>query len=210
MTTRTPQRCPSTPRSSCPDTADTEALGEQLAAGLRAGDLVVLAGPLGAGKTALVRGLARGLRRGRPGDLADVRDRPRAPARCPAVPACRWCTSTPTGSASRTAGVTAAGADVAAELDDLDLDTDLAGAVVAVEWGEGVAERLAARHLLVRLDRRPDDVRVADRAPPRPAPDPHRDRGSTAAPARRRMPDPARPGATAGPARSATGRCSTR
>jgi tRNA threonylcarbamoyladenosine biosynthesis protein TsaE len=52
-------------------------------------------------------------------------------------------------------------ADVAAELDDLDLDTDLAGAVVVVEWGEGVAERLATRHLLVRLDRRPDDVRVA-------------------------------------------------
>ena len=54
-----------------------------------------------------------------------------------------------------------AAADVAAELDDLDLDTDLERAVVAVEWGEGVAERLAARHLLVRLDRRPDDVRVA-------------------------------------------------
>ena len=54
-----------------------------------------------------------------------------------------------------------AGADVAAELDDLDLDTDLDGAVLAVEWGEGVAERLSARHLLVRLDRRPDDVRVA-------------------------------------------------
>ena len=48
-----------------------------------------------------------------------------------------------------------------AELDDLDLDTDLAEAVVAVEWGEGVAERLAERHVLVRLDRRPDDVRTA-------------------------------------------------
>ena len=45
-----------------PATADTEELGERLAAGLAAGDLVVLAGPLGAGKTALVRGLARGLR----------------------------------------------------------------------------------------------------------------------------------------------------
>jgi tRNA threonylcarbamoyladenosine biosynthesis protein TsaE len=49
----------------------------------------------------------------------------------------------------------------AAELDDLDLDADLAEAVVAVEWGEGVAERLAERHLLVRLHRRHDDVRVA-------------------------------------------------
>ena len=44
-----------------PGTADTEALGERLAAGLAAGDLLVLSGPLGAGKTALVRGLARGL-----------------------------------------------------------------------------------------------------------------------------------------------------
>ena len=44
-----------------PTAADTEALGERLADGLSAGDLVVLTGPLGAGKTVLVRGLARGL-----------------------------------------------------------------------------------------------------------------------------------------------------
>ena len=46
--------------------------------------------------------------------------------------------------------------------DALDLDTDLTDAVVVVEWGEGVAERLADRHLLVRLRRDPDtDVRHA-------------------------------------------------
>ncbi len=137
-----------------PGVADTEALGERLAAGLRAGDLVVLAGPLGAGKTAFVRGLARGLgvtgpvtsptfviarehRAGRPGGVPLVH-----------VDAYRL-------------GL-GAGTDVAAELDDLDLDTDLAAAVVAVEWGEGVAERLADRHVLVRLHRRDDDVREAD------------------------------------------------
>ena len=41
-----------------------------------------------------------------------------------------------------------------AELDDLDLDTDLSSAVVVVEWGEGMAEGLAVSHLLVQLRRR--------------------------------------------------------
>ena len=40
---------------------DTEAFGRRLAAGLVAGDLVVLDGPLGAGKTALTRGIGAGL-----------------------------------------------------------------------------------------------------------------------------------------------------
>ena len=137
-----------------PEPADTEALGERLATGLRAGDLVVLAGPLGAGKTVLVRGLARGL--GVTG-----------PVTSPTFVIAREHRPGPDGAGVPLVHVDAyrlgiaEHADVAAELDDLDLDTDLAGAVVVVEWGEGVAERLAARHLLVRLDRRPDDVRIA-------------------------------------------------
>ena len=135
-----------------PDTADTEALGERLAADLRAGDLVVLSGPLGAGKTALVRGLARGL------GVA-------GPVTSPTFVIAREHRPLPGGAGVPLVHVDAyrlgTAGDVAAELDDLDLDTDLAGAVVAVEWGEGVAERLSARHLLVRLERRPDDVRIA-------------------------------------------------
>jgi len=131
-----------------PDPADTEALGERLAAGLGAGDLLVLAGPLGAGKTVFVRGLARGL--GVTGAVTS-----------PTFVIAREHRPGPDGAGVPLVHVDAYRLGGAAELDDLDLDTDLDAAVVAVEWGEGVAERLAQRHLLVRLDRRPDDVRVA-------------------------------------------------
>jgi tRNA threonylcarbamoyladenosine biosynthesis protein TsaE len=59
-----------------------------------------------------------------------------------------------------------------AELDDLDLDTDLSAAVVVIEWGEGLAEGLADSHLLVRLVRRGDDSRLATvtRVEPEPTP----------------------------------------
>lgn len=138
-----------------PGTADTEALGERLAAELHAGDLVLLSGPLGAGKTALVRGLARGL------GVA-------GPVTSPTFVIAREHRPLPGGAGvplvhvdAYRLGIAGGPTGIAAELDDLDLDTDLTGAVVAVEWGEGVAERLAARHFLVRLERRPDDVRVA-------------------------------------------------
>ncbi|MCU0303719.1 MAG: tRNA (adenosine(37)-N6)-threonylcarbamoyltransferase complex ATPase subunit type 1 TsaE [Thermoanaerobaculales bacterium] len=52
----------------CPAAADTEAVGESLAARLLPGDVVLLEGDLAAGKTTLVRGLVRGLG----GDAAEV------------------------------------------------------------------------------------------------------------------------------------------
>jgi tRNA threonylcarbamoyladenosine biosynthesis protein TsaE len=135
-----------------PEAADTEDLGARVAADLGAGDLVVLSGPLGAGKTVFVRGLARGL------GVA-------GPVTSPTFVIAREHRPQPGGRGVPLVHVDAyrlgASANVAAELDDLDLDTDLAEAVVAVEWGEGVAERLSAQHVLVRLDRRPDEVRVA-------------------------------------------------
>lgn len=134
-----------------PTPDDTEALGAELSAELAAGDLVILDGPLGAGKTVLVRGLARGLGVG-------------------------GAVTSPTFVIAREHPAGARGADLvhvdayrlgaapdlAGELDALDLDTDLDRAVVVVEWGAGVVESLAQRHLLVRLDRAPDtDVRTA-------------------------------------------------
>jgi tRNA threonylcarbamoyladenosine biosynthesis protein TsaE len=131
-----------------PGPSDTEAFGERLAAALGPGDLVVLSGPLGAGKTVLVRGIARGL------GVA-------GPVTSPTFVIAREHRPLPGGAGVPLVHVDAYRLGGPAELDDLDLDTDLADAVVAVEWGEGVAERLSERHLLVRLDRRPDDVRTA-------------------------------------------------
>lgn len=131
-----------------PDVDDTEALGAELAQGLSAGDVVILDGPLGAGKTALARGIAAGLdvvgRVSSPTFIIAREHKPGSPDRPGMVHV----------DAYRLGGLD--------ELDALDLDTDLTDAVVVVEWGEGVAERLADRHLLVRLRRDPDtDVRHA-------------------------------------------------
>lgn len=141
-------------RESLPTPEATVALGTRLGAALRAGDVVVLSGPLGAGKTMLAKGIAAAL---------DVEGPVTSPtyvlarhhrARRPGAPAMihvdlyRLLDDT--------------GLDLAAELDSLDLDTELADAVVVVEWGEGLAERLSERHLDVRLARGTDsDMRTA-------------------------------------------------
>jgi tRNA threonylcarbamoyladenosine biosynthesis protein TsaE len=132
-----------------PTAEDTKALGQSLAEVLQAGDLVVLVGPLGAGKTALTQGIGAGLGVREPVTSPTfVIARVHRGGRLPLVHVDAY-------------RLGMGGGSIADELDDLDLDTDLTAAVVAVEWGEGVAERLADRHVLVRLDRRPDDVRVA-------------------------------------------------
>ncbi len=136
-----------------PTVADTESFGEALGRELVAGDVVLLAGPLGAGKTALVRGLARGL--GVTGTVASptfviAREHPSAGDGPALVHVDAYRLGGPDGNV-----------DVAAELDDLDLDTELDRAVVAVEWGVGVAERLAGSAVTIALERRDDDTRVA-------------------------------------------------
>ncbi|WP_231648312.1 tRNA (adenosine(37)-N6)-threonylcarbamoyltransferase complex ATPase subunit type 1 TsaE [Saccharothrix sp. NRRL B-16348] len=132
-----------------PEVHDTEEFGRKLGKLVQGGDLLLLSGPLGAGKTALVRGLADGLGvTGRVSSPTFVIARVHDPA--------------PDGRGVPLVHVDAyrLGGHLD-ELDDLDLDTDLVDAVVAVEWGEGAAERLSEDHLLIRLERRDDDVRIA-------------------------------------------------
>ncbi|WP_236796710.1 tRNA (adenosine(37)-N6)-threonylcarbamoyltransferase complex ATPase subunit type 1 TsaE [Amycolatopsis sp. GM8] len=134
-----------------PAEADTVSFGESLGRQLRAGDLVLLAGPLGAGKTVLTRGIAAGLGvSGRVSSPTFVLARVH-PAGARGVPLVHV-------DAYRLGG------DLA-QLDDLDLDTDLEASAVVVEWGEGSAERLSSDYLVVRLERRDDDVRVATLEP---------------------------------------------
>lgn len=123
---------------------DTRELGRALAGVLEPGDLVVLSGPLGAGKTVLVQGIGAGL--GVEGTVVSptfVIARVHR-GRLPLVHV----------DAYRLGSV--------AEVDDLDLDATAAESVTAVEWGEGLVEGLSDAHLAVRLDRdRADEVRVA-------------------------------------------------
>ena len=124
---------------------DTLAFGRRLAEQLRAGDVVVLTGPLGAGKTMLAKGIAAGL---------DVS----GPVTSPTYVLARVHPARHTGAPAMIHVdmyrlLDDGTADLLAELDSLDLDTDLAEAVVVVEWGEGLAERLSDRHLDVTLDR---------------------------------------------------------
>lgn len=142
-----------------PEVADTEAFGAELATVLSAGDLVILDGPLGAGKTALARGIGAGLGvEGRVTSPTFIIAREHRPGR-PDGPAMVHVDAYRLGLAgSDEAGRPARGG--LDELDALDLDTELTDAVVVVEWGEGVAERLAQRYLVVRLRRDVDtDVR---------------------------------------------------
>ncbi|MCM6776175.1 tRNA (adenosine(37)-N6)-threonylcarbamoyltransferase complex ATPase subunit type 1 TsaE [Nocardia sp. CDC159] len=133
-----------------PTVEDTEALGRELAAELRAGDLVVLDGPLGAGKTALTRGIAAGL---------GVQGRVSSPT---FIIARQHRAGTQPGAVGMVhVDAYRLGGNLD-ELDALDLDTDLDESVVVVEWGHGVVEHLTDRHLLVRLRREPDsDIRTA-------------------------------------------------
>jgi tRNA threonylcarbamoyladenosine biosynthesis protein TsaE len=127
-----------------PTAEDTRAWGERLGAVLRAGDLVVLTGDLGAGKTTLTQGIAEGLG-------------VRGPVTSPTFVIARVHPSLVGGPAL--VHVDAYRLGGLAELDDLDLDTSLEDSVTIVEWGHGLAEGLSEDRLEITL--RGDDERLA-------------------------------------------------
>ena len=126
-----------------PTADDMTALGERLAGLLRAGDLVLLSGDLGAGKTTLTRGLGAAL-------------------------GVRGAVTSPTFVIARVHPAGSAGAPLVhvdayrltdlAEVDDLDLDASLAESVTVVEWGMGRVEGLAESRLELTLHRGDDEA----------------------------------------------------
>jgi tRNA threonylcarbamoyladenosine biosynthesis protein TsaE len=144
--------------------AEMHALGRSLATALRAGDLVILSGGLGAGKTTLTQGIGAGLGvRGPVTSPTFVIARVHPPAAVAGPGGLGGA-----GGLGGSGGSGGAMADLAAprpslvhadayrlgsalELDDLDLDTDTASSVTVVEWGEGMAEGLAADRLEISI-----------------------------------------------------------
>lgn len=128
-----------TTRRSIPDAAAMEALGARLAGLLAAGDLVVLDGPLGAGKTTLTRGLGAAL--GARGAVTS--------------PTFVLAREHPTASGVPLVHVDAYRLATGRELDDLDLDYD--GAIVVVEWGKGKLDGVADSWIDIAIARETSD-----------------------------------------------------
>lgn len=123
-------------RSVMPDAESMHRLGVTLAAELQAGDLLVLTGPLGAGKTTLTRGLGEGLG-------------VRGPVTSPTFVLARTHPSLVGG--PPLVHVDAYRLQSALELDDLDID--FPRSIVVVEWGRGMLDGITESWLDVEIDR---------------------------------------------------------
>jgi tRNA threonylcarbamoyladenosine biosynthesis protein TsaE len=118
------------------DAAGMEVFGRALGAELRAGDLVILSGPLGAGKTTLTRGIGAGLG-------------VRGPVQSPTFVLARTHPSLVGGAPLVHVDAYRLGS---AELVE-DLDLDFVGSVVVVEWGEGLLDGVSESWLEVGIER---------------------------------------------------------
>lgn len=138
-----------------PDADAMRAVAARLAPDLRAGDVVVLVGPLGAGKTTFTQGLADGL--GVTGSVTS-----------PTFVIAREHSSSSGGPAL--VHVDAYRLSSLAEIDDLDLDAALDDSVTVVEWGEGLVERLTSSVIQIHIARDvagpPDTRQVSVTWPP--------------------------------------------
>lgn len=127
----------------CPTSEDTEALGGRLASSLRPGDVVLLAGGLGAGKTLFTRGLATGL---------GVDE----PVVSPSFVLVRE---------YRSGFLPVIHVDVYRlgslhEFDDLDVLEMSKDGVLVIEWGEAVNSALPPDHLRIEFDVEDDRSRT--------------------------------------------------
>jgi tRNA threonylcarbamoyladenosine biosynthesis protein TsaE len=129
-------------RLSVPSADAMRELGARIGSACVGGDVLILAGDLGAGKTTLTQGIARGM------GIADA-------------------ITSPTYVIARIHPNPAEGPDLVHvdayrlrsidELDDLDIDADLERSVVVVEWGSGMADGLSTSRIDISIER-PDDA----------------------------------------------------
>ena len=110
-------------------------LGARIGKELKAGDLLLLSGPLGAGKTALTQGIGQALGIENITSPTFVISRIH-PGKIPLVHV----------DAYRLQG------DSTAIFDDLDLESYLSTSITVVEWGEGLADRLADEYLEIQIE----------------------------------------------------------
>ncbi len=130
----------------------TRAVAETLASHLRAGDLLVMDGPLGAGKTTFTQGLGAGLG-------------VRGPVASPTFVIARVHPNL--GDGLPLVHVDAYRLGEGGEIDDLDLEADLDAAVTVTEWGRGRVEHLSDSHLLIQLERPEEPLEGDDPEEPR-------------------------------------------
>jgi tRNA threonylcarbamoyladenosine biosynthesis protein TsaE len=115
--------------------AEMHNLGSKIGEKLKAGDLLLLSGPLGAGKTALAQGIGQALGIENITSPTFVISRIH-PGKIPLVHV----------DAYRLQG------DSTAIFDDLDLESYLPTSIAVVEWGEGLADRLANEYLDIQIE----------------------------------------------------------